>query len=174
MPWTPKYEARFEESLVNNILDIFTRDFKDALDYFYPTEAAYDSTDPRYLKDFAEKALGQVLGNETPMLAIGPVRNAASPSDDDSHMIQAVRIDLALGVTDDGPDTVTRRIMRYTRTAVAVLHSANKSDFFANMSSQGVFGLVLETEQVYRSLRANDSVYFRDSTVEVTLQIRER
>lgn len=163
MPWTPKYAAATEETLVANVLAIITRDFKNALDYFYPAAA---------LPDFAEKVLGMAIGNEVPMLWIGPTRNAATPSDDGSHFIEAVKIEIYMAVTGESASVVTEKIMRYARTMVAVLHSANKSDFFANMNSP--FGLVVETESIYRPLRGNDSIYFRDSTVELTIQIRER
>lgn len=164
MSWTPKYQAVFEEGLVDNLLTIITRDFQYALNYFYPTEN---------LEDFAERALGQELKNEFPLLAIVPVRNASSPSDDEARIIQALRVNLMVGVTDDGPDTVTRKIMRYMRCLDAVIRSANKRDFFANMSTQ-VFGLVVEAEHVYGPIGANASIYFRPATMEVTITINER
>lgn len=165
MPWTPTNEAVSEEALVDNILALVTRDFKDALDYFYPTEG---------LPDFAERALGQVLGNEAPMLGIGPVRNASTLSDDSAYLKEALRVDLAVGVIDDGPDTVTRRIMRYMRVLEAVLRRGNKNDFFSSINTARTFGFSLDCEHVYRQdIRTNTSIYFRDATLQLTVLINE-
>lgn len=163
MPWTPVYTAAVEEQLTENVLTIITRDFKLALDVFYPADGH---------PDFVEKVLGMYVGNEQPYMSIGPVRNAATPSEDGSHFIEGVKLEIYFGLTGDSATQVTERIMRYARTIVAVLHSANKSDYFVNMSSP--FGLVVETETIYRPLRGNDTIYFRDATVELTIQIRER
>jgi hypothetical protein len=40
MPFTPVYTETLESLVLDNILAIFARDFKAALDYFYPTVAA--------------------------------------------------------------------------------------------------------------------------------------
>ena len=163
MPWTPKFEAVSEEAVVDNILVLVERDFKLGLDYFYPTAG---------LQDFAERALGQVLGNEAPMLGIAPVRNASIQSDDASYLTEALRVDLAVGVTDDGPQTVTRKIERYMRVLEAVLRAGNKNDFFGTISK--TFGFSLDCEHVYRQdIRTNQSIYFRDATLQLTVNIKE-
>lgn len=168
MAWTPKFEAVSEEALIDNILVLVTRDFKLALDYFYPTAR---------LEDFAERALGQVLGNEAPMLGIAPVRNASTLSDDGSHLQEALRVDLAVGVTDDGPQTVTRKIERYMRVLEAVLRRGNKDDFFGTVNTLRTFGFSLDCEHVYwQDIRLHriQSIYFRDATLQLTVNIHER
>lgn len=165
MVWTPKFLAVSEEALADNLLVLITRDYKLALDYFYPGVE---------LPDFAERALGQVLGNAAPMLGIAPVRNASTSSDDAAYLKEALRVDLAIGVTDDGPDTVTRKIMRYMRVMEAVLRAGNKDEFFGTVASTRTFGFSIDCEHVYRQdIRTNTSIYFRDATLQLTVEIKE-
>lgn len=169
--WTPEFSAVFEEPIINNTLAVIERDFKAALDHFYPTEAALPSTSPLFLKDFQERALGQVLKNEFPCLAITPRSNPTQEVDDASHIIEAARVDIYIGVSDDGPDTVTRRIMKYVRAMDAVLRTA-KRDFFTGMSNP--FGVWLEVEHTYWPIGSENSIYFRSAIVELTVNLRER
>lgn len=173
MPWEPKFQAVQEEALVANILAIVTRDFKDALDYFYPIEAALDETDPRYLPDFRERTLGQIVKNEFPCLALGPNRNASTSAADEGRLIEAHRIDCFLGVLDDSPANVTQRIMRYVGTFDAVLRTAPKADYFVNMSVQ-TFGFVMDMEHVYGPIGTDKVALFRGAQVQVTIQVNER
>lgn len=173
MPWTPKFHAVQEEALVENILTIVTRDFKDALDYFYPIEAELAQSDPRYLHDFQERTLGQIVKNEFPCLAVAPNRNASTCAADEGRLIEAVRIDNYIGVVDDSPATVTQRIMRYVGTFDAVLRSARKADYFVNMSVQ-TFGFVLEMEHIYGPIGTDKMALFRGARIEVTITVNER
>lgn len=173
MVWTPKFYAVQEEALVDNVLTIIQRDFKAALDVFYTIEAALDPSDPEYLRDFQEHALGQIVRNVFPCVAIGPNRNASTESDGGDRLSEAVRLDIYVGVTDDTPAHVTRRIMRYMGTLDAVLRSARKSDYFRNMSTQ-VFGLVLEMEHIYGPIGSEKSVLFRAGILQVTITVNER
>ena len=171
MVWEAQYAAVFEEGIIDNALTVIGRDFKPALDVFYPAEAALASTDPRFLKDFAVRALGQVIKTEFPCLAIGPRNNEVDDSDDGSHLIEVARIDIYIGVTDDGPETVTRRIMKYVRTMDAVLRTA-RQDFFTGMSNP--FGVILDVNHAYGPIGENESIYFRSAIVELTVSLRER
>lgn len=173
MSWNPKYQAVQEEALVDNIVTVIQRDFKNALDTYYTIEAALPETDPRFLRDFQEHALGQILKNVFPCMAIAPVRNASTEADAADRLIEVHRIDIYVGVTDDSPATVTTRIMRYMGTLDAVLRSARKSDYFRNMSVQ-VFGLVLEMEHVYGPIGTETSQFFRGARMELTITVNER
>lgn len=173
MVWTPKFQAVQEEALIANILTIVERDFKEALDTFYTIEAALDESDPEFLRDFQERSLGQIVKNVFPCLAIGPNRNASTEADAADRLIEAHRLDVYVGVTDDSPANVTRRIMRYMGTLDAVLRSARKADYFRNMSTQ-VFGLVLEMEHVYGPLGKSESSLFRGALMELTITVNER
>lgn len=175
MVWVPAYNAVQEEGLVDNVLTIVTRDFKEALDVYYPIEAAFSDTDPRYLRDFQERSLGQIQRMVFPSLAIGPVRNASTEDADQAMLREAIRFDSWIGVTDDSAENVTRRIMRYVGTYDAVLRTSakkNKTDWFRNMSVV-VFGLVLELEHIYGPIGTEDSVYFRSAKIEGTILINE-
>lgn len=162
MTWAPKFSAVFEEQIIENALTIITRDFKEALDYFYPAED---------YNDFEERALGQIEGNGFPSLAIGPAENVIEDAADESHVIEAARIVVYIGVTDDGPATTTRKIMRYVRTMDAVLRTG-KNDFFTGMSNP--FGLILDVRHSYDSLRGQKPSYFRAAVLELSVNIRER
>lgn len=176
MVWTPQYSAVQEEGLIDNVLTIVTRDFKEALNVFYPIEKDLPESDPRYLRDFQERELGQISGTVYPSLAIGPNRNASVEDADQGRLDEVILFDSWIGVTDDSAKNVTRRIMRYAGTYNAVLRTAaakNKRDFFRNMSTQ-VFGLNLELEHVYGPLGRRDSVHFRSVRIQGTITIHER
>ena len=84
-------------------------------------------------------------------------------------------MDLAVAVADDNPQSVTRRIMRYMRGLEAVLRRGNKNDFFGIVNASHTFGFSLDCEHVYpQELRGNDTgIYFRDATLQVTVNIKE-
>jgi hypothetical protein len=173
MVWQPKYFAVQEEGVIDNALFIIERDFKEALDTFYVTEAALSPDDPQYLEDFQERALGQIQKLVFPCLAIGPSRNAATESDAQDRLHQAIRFDIYVGVTADSMANVTRKILRYMGTLDAVLRSARKSDWKRNMSTI-TFGIVLEAEHVYGSIRERESMFYRDALMQVTLVLNEQ
>jgi hypothetical protein len=171
--WTPAFEASQEEDLVKNVRAIITRDFKAALDHRYPIEAALATDDPRYLKDFNERALGQILGNDFPSLAIGPNRGTAGDGPNGECLRENVLIDIHIGVTDDSPDTVTERIMRYRATMDIVLRSAPISDYFRNMSVDA-FAFVLDEIDYFYGPLGKESAYFRGVLMQVPIKINER
>lgn len=174
MSWVPRYQAVGEEGVIDNALFIVQRDFKNALDEYYPIEAALNPVDPQYLEDFQERTLGQIFRLQFPCLAIGPNRNATTESDARDRLEQAIRFDCYVGVTADSAANVTTKIMRYTNTLAAVFISALKSDWRRNMSVQ-TFGIVLDgLEHVYGPIRERESVYYRDALLEATLLINER
>lgn len=174
--WEPVYFAVQEEALIDNVIRIVKRDFKEALDVLYPIEADLPKTDPRYLKDFQEHSLGQVQGLVFPSLSVSPNRNASTEDADQAMLREAVRFDSRIFVTDDSMATVTQRIMRYVGTYDMVLRTAakkTKADFFRNMSVK-VFGLVLELEHVYGPIGTDDSMFMRSANVQGTILINER
>lgn len=173
MAWTPKFYAVQEEGVIDNALFIIERDFKQALDFFYPTEAAMSPDDPRYLEDFQERELGQIQKLVFPCLAIGPNRNPLTESDAADRLEEGVRFEIYIGVTADSAPSVCRKIMKYTGTLDAVLRSAPKSDWKRNMSII-MFGVVLELEHVYGSIRTGKSVYFSESLIQAKLSFNEQ
>lgn len=174
MPWTPAFEASQEEALVDNVLTIITRDFKEALDYRYPIEAALATDDPRYLSDFSERGLGQILGNDFPSLAIGPNRGTAGDGPNGECLRENVLIDIHIGVTDDSPSTVTRRIMRYRATMDIVLRSAPMSDYFVNMSIDAFAFVLDEIDYFYGPIGGTRPANFRGALLQVPIKINER
>lgn len=166
MAWAPnpnEPSAVFEGPVVDNTLAVIERDFKGALDYYYAAEN---------LPDFGERALGQILRNEFPCLAVTPRNNPTEEADDRSHIVEAARVDIYIGVTADTPNTVTRLIMKYVRVMDAVLRSARR-DFFTGMSNP--FEVVLSVDHTYGPVGGpQDSIYFRGAVVELTVSLRER
>lgn len=173
MVWAPAYEASQEEGLVDNVLFIFTRDFKEALDQRYPIEAALSDDDPRHLPDFRERCLGQILGVEFPSLAIGPNRGTSSDPIGES-LRENVLIDIHIGVTDDCADNVTRRIMRYRATADMVIRSARISDYLRNMSTESCAFVQDEIDYSYGPIGSNKTSLFRGAVLQVQIKINER
>src|SRR5690349_10940206 len=174
MPWTPLFEASQEENLVDNVMTIITRDFKAALDQRYPIEAALVSTDPRYLPDFRERGLGQILGNEFPSLAIGPNRGTDGDGPNGECLRENVLIDIHIGVVDDSPSTVTKRIMRYRATLDMVLRSAPIADYLVNMSTEAFAFVLDEIDYFYGPIGGTRPANFRGVLLQVPIKINER
>ena len=173
MVWSPKFYAVQEEGVIDNAFLIIERDFKQALEVFYPTEAALSSDDPQYLEDFQEREWGQIQKLVFPCLAIGPNRNPLTEADAADRLKEEVKFEIYIGVTGDSARTVTKKIMRYTGTLDAVLRSAPKSDWKRNMSTI-MFGVVLELEHVYGSIRQGKSIYFSESVTLARLTFNEQ
>lgn len=166
MSWTPNPNepaAIFEQPIIDNALRVITRDFKGGLDYYYAADT---------LPDFAERELGQIIGQQFPCLAITPRDNPIVEADDRSHLVEAARMNIYMGVIGDNPTDVTRKIMKYVRVMDAILRSARR-DFFTNMSNP--FEVVLETIHEYGPVGGpQDSVYFRGAILGLTVNLRER
>jgi hypothetical protein len=173
MPWTPEFEASQEEALVDNVMTIITRDFKLALDQRYPIEAALPTTDPRYLHDFQERELGQIVGNNFPSLSVGPRSGTAGDGPNGECLRESVLIDVYIEVIDDSPQTVTRRIMKYRATMDIVLRSAPISDYFVNMSVDA-FAFVLDEIHYYYGPIGKETAIFRGALLQVPIKINER
>jgi hypothetical protein len=164
MTFVPKYSAAYEEPLITNLLAVIVRDFKECLDVFYADDD---------LPDFAERAIGMEIGNEFPLLVIAPRSNPVENVDDGGHLIEAATIDLHIGVIGDGPEDVTRKIMRYVRCLDCVVRTASKADWFDGMDTSKVFGLIVDVEHSYGPFGQNNNVMFRPATLTVTVQVRE-
>lgn len=173
MVWTPKFFAVQEEGLIANIFQIFERDFKEALDALFPIEAALDPDDPSYLPDFRERAWGQIVKNEFPCLAIGPNRTLSGDGPNEECIRQTVYPEIYIGVVDDSPENVTKRIMRYVNTAELVLRSASFADYSRDMSVV-FFGFVLdEIEHVYGPIGQSQSALFRGAVLQPVFKFNE-
>ena len=152
----------FEGPVVQNCLTILTRDFKEALDYYYEDED---------LPDFQERTLGPPLRNDYPCLAVEPRTNRVEEAGDRSHVLEVVRVRLFLAVTADGPTKVTELIMKYVRVAHLVLQTGRR-DFFTGMSNP--FEVVLGFEHAYDVVRSSDTGISRAGAIEVSVGLRER
>lgn len=174
MAWAPAFKASQEEALVDNVKTIITRDYKLALDYRYPIEAALPATDARHLLDFQERELGQIVGNNFPSLAIGPNRGTAGDGPNGECLRENVLIDIHIGVLDDSPSTVTQRIMRYRATMDIVLRSAPISDYFVNMSVEAFAFVLDEIDYMYGPIGGKRPANFRGVLMQVPIKINER
>lgn len=167
MAWTPNPNepvANFEEPILDNTLAIIVRDFKEALDFYYPAED---------YEDFNERGIGQMLGNAYPSLALMVRTNATEEADDRSHVVEAARIAIFIAVTDSGPTAVTKKVMRYVRTMNGILRSA-RNDFFEGMNNP--FGVSLAISHDYGPPANNKekTAFFRVAVLELTISLRER
>lgn len=169
MTFVPKFSACFEGPIIANVLDIIERDMKNALDHFYQSDN---------LPDFVERSLGTEKGLEFPILVIGPRNNPVETVADESNLIQAQVIELKVGVTADSSDDAMIKIMKYVRALDAVLRTATKQDYCANMTNGAnvPFGLHVDVTHTYGPLGTNDNrtTYFKPASLELTLTFRER
>jgi hypothetical protein len=164
MVFTPRFSARFEGPVIDNILTIIERDMKGALDYFYLADD---------LPDFAERAIAEQTSMVYPLLVITPVSNQVDWQED--RLFEPMRFDIFMGVIDSNANLVTRKIMKYVRALDAVLRSAAKSDYFAGFIESTPFGMVIELTHEYGVQgRSETGQYFRPALLGLTVNINER
>lgn len=161
-----------EEVVIDSIFAFVERDFKEALDYFYP-----DDDYP----DFAERTLGRKRGNEFPLLVLNPRSNLTEQDADDSRVFQPLRIESHLAVIGPDSDTVTRLIIRYTKVYDAVLRAAAefrvaKRDYFTDVDPATIVTPRIKIDHAYSPFGSNDqgTEFMRASYVELTLSFEQR
>lgn len=166
MAWTPDPQepsAMFEGPVLQNCLTILERDFKEALDYYYPTED---------LLDFQERSLGPPLRNIFPCLGVEPITNDTEAADDNSHQLEAIRVRLNMCVQADGPARVSDLIMKYVRVVHLVLQNA-RWELVTGMSNP--FGVILvDFAHVYFPTTEINSIISRAAAVQMSVGLRER
>lgn len=171
MTWTPpQCGTLMEESVILNIFSFVDRDFKEALDYYWPDEN---------YPDFAEKTLGRSAGNEFPNLVINPKSNPTEQSADDARLFQPLRIESHLGVIADNDANVTTLIMRYTKAYDGVLRAAAefayaKRDYFAGVDPASITTPSIQIAHFYGPIGDKESVFFKPSFVELTISFNQR
>ena len=166
MAFVPKssFSGVMEDVVLPNVKAIVEDNFRDALDYYFPSPV---------LPDFAEVTLGQIKRKEFPLLAMGPVGNPAVESQDSARITQPLLIAMYLGVVADDAGAVTILIMKYVKVLHAVLLSAPKADYFGDDNDR-IFGFHLSVEHLYGAIRSNNTQLFRDATVMLTLNFESR
>lgn len=172
MTWVPSPSGGvlMEEVVIDSIFSFVERDFKEALDYFYPDEN---------YPDFAERSLGRRRGNEFPLLVLTPRSNITEQDADDSRVFQPLRIESYLGVIGPDPETATRTIMRYTKTYDAVLRAAAefgncKRDYFQDVDPARIVTPRIKIDHSYGPTGSEDMVFFKPSFVELTISFEQR
>lgn len=164
MSWEPREGTQgvFERGVLLNTEAIVIRDFKQALDYYFPAEN---------YPDFAERVIGQIEKLEFPCLAIGPRDNPTQDATDLSHVIEGPRVDIYIGVIGESARDVTLKLTSYVQVMDSVLRNA-KADFFTGMRNP--FGLILEIDHSYGPIGEADASYFRGAVLQLTVNLRER
>lgn len=167
MPWTPKpgFSGVMEDVVVPNVFVIIERDFKDALDYYFPDDN---------LPDFAERTLGKVRRKEFPCVGVGPLGNAADEAEDSARHTQPLRISLYLMVIGPDDETVTTNIMRYVKTMHGVLHKATTEDYFGVHRERVIGVAVIDIEHFYSPLLTNETQLGRGASMLLTLKFDSR
>jgi hypothetical protein len=166
MAWTPKpgFSGVMEDVVVPRVLAIIERDYKEALDYYFPDDD---------LLDFAERTLGKVRRKEFPLVAVGPTANLVVESEDSARHTQPLRVALYLMVTGPDDETVTTLVMQYVKVMHGVLHKATLADYFGDSASR-VFGFSLDVEHFYTPVLSNETTFGRAANMILTLNFDSR
>lgn len=187
MTFVPTYSARFELPIIENVLAIIVRDFKEGLDYFYLDTPSYTT---RYgvangvgatgedLPDFVERSIGTEQGLNFPILVLGPRSNQIEKAADDSHLIEPIIIELKIGVTASSANDAMKKIMKYVRVMDAVLRTATYADYFTGFTTGASqpFGLSVDVTHEYGPLGADEkrTIYFKPASLDLRLTFNER
>lgn len=165
MPYVPKFQEPSDSLIIENVLTIVQRDFKAALDYFYPSEN---------LPDFVQRTLGRFFKLDYPTFAIDPARNGPEQSEDGSYVDEAIRVNLFFAVSNADAPTTEKLAMKYMSALKSILRSATSADYFAGFPGNTVFGLVVELSYEYGLLGKNGTGYEKPVSVELSLKFQTR
>jgi len=167
MVWTPPTNdpsAVFIKPVLNNALAIVRRDFKNALDYYFAGE---------HKPDFREHAKGMVKGLVFPCFAVSPLDVDTLAADDNSHIVVSVSFASHIGVTGKDDSEVTDLIMDYTGVLDGVYRTAFR-ELCDDISNPFEIYLKLRHEYGPRGMNKEQTLYFRSSLIEATLNFRQR
>lgn len=166
MTWTPRpgFSGIMEDVVVPRVLALIERDYKEALDYYFPAED-YD--------DFRERTLGKVRRKEFPLVAVGPTSNPVVESEDSARHTQPLRVALYLMVTGPNDESVTTLVMRYVKVVHGVLHAASIEDYFGDDANR-VFGVVRDVEHFYSPVIDKETTFARAASMMLTLNFDSR
>lgn len=165
MAFNPRYDELFESVVLDNILAIAERDYKAALDLFYPADD---------FPDIEQRTLGNFIRIALPALAAEPNSGTDNESDDGSHLGPQVKVTLYLAVEDADPTETLRKLIKYVRVLRSVLKTAKDADYTVNAPK--VFGLVRELSWQYGQIAkdANRGLWMQPATFELVLKYNER
>lgn len=120
MVFVPRFQEVGESEFIENLMALFDRDMKAALDYFYAADN---------LPDFAIKTDGDVSVFQYPLLVLGVERMDSRETDDGFWLSQDLRIGAGLVVNDLTSLKAARsKARKYVRALKAVIRSATSAD----------------------------------------------
>lgn len=167
MTWTPnsnKPAPVFTGPLIDNALTIVRRDFKEALDYYFPGDD---------YPDFREIAVGMLKEISFPSYAVNPVDVDTIESEDSSNIAVQFTFDSYIGVTANNDAEATEKIQRYQGVIDAVYRKAEK-DFCAGISNPFEISIELSHEFGPRGVDSGRTLYFRSVITRGILRFRQR
>ena len=122
---TPRYQAKFAKTLVNQLIAIRQRDQQAALDLVNAARPA-----GRALKPFAAFHKEAAPIQNWPALVLVAQETAFNEASDADLRTQTVRFFCALAVTGTNPEWLSEDAMDYLRAMDMILTSAPLSDFY--------------------------------------------
>lgn len=123
---TPRYQAKFAKTLVNQLIAILQRDQQAALDLVNAARPA-----GRALKRFAAFHKEAAPIQNWPALVLVAQETAFNHDSDADLRTESVRFFCALALTGTDPEWLSEDAMDYLRAMDMVLTSAPLSDFYA-------------------------------------------
>lgn len=166
MTWTPnsnKPAPVFTGPLIDNTLTIVRRDFKEALDYYFPAES---------YPDFREIAVGMLKEIVFPSFAVNPVDVDTIESEDGSWIAVQFTFDSYIGITANNDADATAKIQRYQGVIDAVYRKAEK-DFCDDISNAHEMTIELSHEFGPRGVDRGRTLYFRSVITRGILRFRQ-
>lgn len=137
MPFVSRFQEIGESEFIENLMALFDRDFKAALDWFnldtpthttrygVPNNVGATGQD---LPDFAVKTDGDVDVFSYPLLVLGVERMSSLETDDGFYLNQDLRIGVGLVVKDTTLKAARTKARKYIRALKAVVRSASAVD----------------------------------------------
>jgi len=163
VPFVSRFQESAEAEIIDSILTVVHRDFKDALDYFYVADN---------LPAFAVMTLGDISVFNYPLLVVGPERMTSVEADSGEYLNQDLKVGAGVVVQDSSVALVKRKAMKYVRAFKAVLRTATTADLFP--ATNLMFDHIIDIDHQYLRHGTKETLYTQPVEFEITFRFGEK
>lgn len=163
MSFTSRITASFESVVCDNLLAIFQRDLKPALDSFYASDN---------LPDLQQRMFGRFITLQFPLLALEVVKNDDAIGEE--YTSRAITIAMMFATTDADGSNLMRKTQKYVRAIYAVIESASMADLTTGTTQMMPVMKSLSWKYEDMGKDADAGLYTQPVNFLLTLQYSER
>jgi hypothetical protein len=166
----PRFQEVGETEFIENLLALFHRDMKLALDYF--DRQAHANIVVDNLPDFAVMTDGDVSEFQYPVLVLGVEEMDSEETDDGWYLNQDLKIGAGLVVQDTNLKLARIKVRKYIRAFKAVIRSASAADLLPPTAQ--ILNHEIRIQHRYLKHATKDAMVQQPIEVEITIKFGEK